>query len=132
MTQTPPPAFADAHTLDWLAAADDPQLDLLDFGVIGFEADNGAVVRRYNRTESTGSGLNRSDVVGEPLFSTVAQCMNNYLIAQRFADARADGTALDETLPFVFTLRMRPTPVVLRLLTAPGQALAYVLVQRQR
>ena len=68
--------------------------------------------------------------MGHPLFSEVAQCMNNYLVAQRFDDAQADGTVLDEQLPYVFTLRMRPTPVVLRLLSAPGRPLRFVLVQR--
>lgn len=88
-------------------------------------------MQRYNRTESVGSGLALAEVMGRPLFGEVAQCMNNYLVAQRFEDALADGTVLDAQLPYVFTLRMRPTPVVLRLLAAPGRALRFVLVQRR-
>jgi hypothetical protein len=53
------------------------------------------------------------------------------MVAQRFEDAHADGTALDETIPYVLTLRMRPTKVRLRLLAQPGAAIRYVLVQRQ-
>ena len=53
-------------------------------------------------------------------------------MAQRFDDVLAGETALDETLDYVFTLRMRPTPVVLRLLFAPDVALRYVVVLRQR
>ena len=106
-------------------------LDTLDYGVIGFGLDAEAVVQRYNRTESVGSGLALAEVMGRPLFGEVAQCMNNYLVAQRFEDALADGTVLDAQLPYVFTLRMRPAPVVLRLLAAPGRALRFVLVQRR-
>jgi photoactive yellow protein len=123
--------FQDADLLDQLCGAEPAALDTLDFGVIGFGLDAEAVVQRYNRTESLGSGLALSDVMGRPLFAEVAQCMNNYLVAQRFEDALADGTALDAQLPYVFTLRMRPTPVVLRLLAAPGRALRFVLVQRR-
>jgi hypothetical protein len=56
--------------------------------------------------------------------------MNNFMVAQRFDDAGADGTALDLTVPYVLTLRMRPTKVQLRLLAAPGARCRYVLVQR--
>ena len=52
--------------------------------------------------------------------------MNNFMVAQRFADE----AVLDATLPYVLTLRMRPTPVTLRLLQIPGVARSYVLVQR--
>ena len=38
--------------------------------------------------------------------------MNNYLVAQRFIDE----PEIDDTIDFVLTLRMRPTPVKLRLL----------------
>lgn len=124
------PAFDDAGLLAWLCEADAEQLDTLAFGIIGFGLDAEAVVRRYNRFEREASGLAIGQVLGLPLFGQVAQCMNNYLVAQRFADALADGTPLDETLPYVFTLRMRPTPVVLRLLAAPGVDQRFVVVQR--
>ena len=132
MQQQPFPAFDDAGLLGWLCDADATQLDGLDFGVIGFGPDAEAVVTRYNRFEREASGLAVDQVVGRPLFDQVAQCMNNYLVAQRFADALADGAPLDATLPYVFTLRMRPTPVVLRLLAVPERALRFVVVQRTR
>jgi photoactive yellow protein len=130
MQQAPLPGFSDAGLHGWLCTVDDAQLDALDVGVIGFGLDADAVVQRYNRFEREASGLATDQVVGRPLFAQVAQCMNNYLVAQRFEDALADGTPLDETLPYVFTLRMRPTPVVLRLLAAPGAAQRFVVVQR--
>jgi photoactive yellow protein len=112
-----------------LAALSDMQLDDLSFGVIGFDADT--VVQRYNRFESQAAGLSPQAVLGQPFFTSVAPCMNNFMVAQRFEDALTDSGALDLTIPYVLTLRMRPTKVQLRLLAVPGAALRYVLVQRQ-
>lgn len=107
---------------------DDAALDALPFGVIGIDA--GDQVRCYNACESRAAGLAPEAVIGHPLFTEVAQCMNNYLVAQRFEDARAAAQPLDETLDFTLTWRMRPTRTRLRLLWAPGHALGYVLLHR--
>ena len=111
-----------------LAELDAEQLDDLEFGVIGIDAE--AVVRLYNSCESKFAGLSPSRVLGQPLFTSVAPCMNNYMVAQRFEDAAADGNLLDATIDYVLTLRMRPVKVKLRLLAAPGAARRYVLVRR--
>jgi photoactive yellow protein len=104
-------------------------LDGLAFGVIGFDAE--AVVRRFNAFESHASGMAPERVLGEALFNTVAPCMNNFLVCQRFEDAAADGAVLDEVIDYVLTLRMKPTKVRLRLLAAPNLSLRYVLVDRR-
>jgi hypothetical protein len=57
--------------------------------------------------------------------------MNNFMVAQRFEDAEDDGVALDDTIDYVLTLRMRPVKVKLRLLAEPGSDQRYVLVQRK-
>ncbi len=113
-----------AATLD---AMTDERLDELDFGVIGFAA-NGRV-NAYNRFEAEAAGLAKSTVMGRLLFDEVAPCMNNYLVAQRFADAADAGASLDVTIDYVLTLRMKPIRVALRLLASPGGR-AYVLVRR--
>jgi photoactive yellow protein len=105
------------------------QLDRLDFGVIGFGADTN--VSQYNQTESEAAGLTAPRVLGQPLFTNVAPCLNNFMVAQRFEDAQDDGAALDDTIDYVLTLRMRPVKVKLRLLAAPGSEQRYVLVQRK-
>ncbi|NMM37968.1 MAG: phosphonate transporter [Glaciimonas sp.] len=104
-------------------------LDQLDFGVIGF--DSKTVVRLYNEFESKAAGLTSQRVLGHPLFTVVAPCMNNFLVAQRFEDAVETGTALDVTIDYVLTLRMRPVKVALRLLAAPRAAIRYLLVNRR-
>jgi len=112
-----------------LAQLADDELDRLDFGVIGFDDDTN--VCQYNRTESEAAGLTPPRVLGQPLFTNVAPCLNNFMVAQRFEDAEDDGTALDATIDYVLTLRMRPVKVRLRLLATPGSPLRYVLVERK-
>lgn len=111
-----------------LAELSAEQIDGLAFGVIGFDGDT--VVRAYNATESRLAGLSPSRVIGQALFTAVAPCMNNYMVAQRFQDAAADGSGLDATIDYVLTLRMRPVKVKLRLIAKPGAKLRYVVVDR--
>lgn len=121
-------SFNEATLLDRLDLLSDTELDELDFGVIGFDTEG--VVQRYNAFESKAAGLSLSRVVGHALFTVVAPCMNNYLVAQRFEDAAAADETLDDIIPYVLTLRMRPVKVHLRLLARPAIAHRYVLVER--
>ncbi|MDO9074304.1 MAG: PAS domain-containing protein [Rubrivivax sp.] len=121
-------SFAEPALQARLDGCRDAELDTLAFGVIGFDAQG--LVRRYNRHESQAAGLSPERVLGHPLFTVVAPCMNNFMVAQRFDDAAAEGSVLDLTLPYVLTLRMRPTKVQLRLLSCAGATCRYVLVQR--
>ena len=99
------------------------RFDELDFGVIAMDLE--ATVIAYNQAESKLSGLAADRVVGLHFFSAVAPCTNNYLVAARF-----DESDLDDTIPYVFTLRMRPTPVRLRLLKRADANHQYLLVAR--
>jgi photoactive yellow protein len=111
-----------------LAALDDNGLDDLDFGVIGFTTDGR--ICRYNRHETQATGLSQARVLGRQVFDDVAQCMNNYLVAQRFEDALASQQPLDQVIDYVLTWRMKPTPVALRLLARPPAAMQYLALQR--
>lgn len=104
------------------------ELDLLDFGVIGF--DRATVVQAFNAFEAKAAGLRPGSVVGQPLFKVVAPCMNNFMVAGQFEHAVASGARLDAVIQYVLTLRMRPTRVLLRLVAHPQSPLHYVLVQR--
>jgi photoactive yellow protein len=128
MTLTIAPAFDEPDLLSNLSSLSENELDTLAFGVIGFDAKG--VVRRYNAFEAEAAGLSPSRVIGQTLFTVVAPCMNNYLVAQRFEDAATDDGVLDATIDYVLTLRMRPVKVRLRLLAATDAAHRYVLVQR--
>lgn len=123
MTTTVDIAFEDVTATD-LATMPDMVRDDLAFGVIGI--DRGGIARIYNATESRLAGLSPSSVIGVPFFEAVAQCMNNFMVAQRFEDS----DDVDEIVPFVLTLRMRPTPVRLRLVASPAEPLRFVLIER--
>ncbi len=129
MSAHKPLLFQDDDVYVRLGTMATAELDSLEFGVIGFDADT--VVGVYNAFESRCAGLAPERVLGQPLFNVVAPCMNNFMVAQRFEDAAATGEALDATIDYVLTLRMRPVKVALRLLAPAGSGLRYVLVNRR-
>jgi photoactive yellow protein len=98
--------------------------DHLPFGVIGLDADG--IARIYNRTEARMAGLDPKTVLNQSFFDVVAQCMNNFMVAQRFEDE----PDLDKIIRYTLTLRMRPTPVRLRLLAGRSEPLRFILVDR--
>lgn len=114
----------DAVTLADLESMSVAERDALPFGVVGFGADT--IVQTYNATEARMSGLDPATVIGVPFFDAVAQCMNNFMVAQRFEDE----PSIDDIVPYVLTLRMRPTRVRLRLLAVPDMPRRYVLIER--
>lgn len=128
MTQAHLLAFSDPQALHILHACTAEALDTTRFGVIAFDA--GGIIRRYNRHEEEVTGLKRERVMGCHVFTDIAQCMNNYLVAQKYEDAATANRALDEIMDFVLTWRMKPTPVALRLLRAPDVELQYLLLKR--
>ena len=107
-----------------LDAMSEQERDALPYGVVGFVADT--IVQTYNATEARLSGLDPATVIGVPFFEAVAQCMNNFMVAQRFEDE----PELDDIVPYVLTLRMRPTKVRLRLLATAEILRRYVLIER--
>lgn len=121
-------SFSQPDVLQRLAASTDEVLDEVDFGVIAFDKEG--FIQRYNRTEVQLTGLKRERVIGRHVFTDIAQCMNNFLVAQKYEDALQGQQNLDATLDFVLTWRMRPTPVQLRLLYSVDITLRYLLLQR--
>jgi photoactive yellow protein len=111
-------------TLTQLEAATDAERDALPFGVIGLAPDGTAEV--YNATESRLAGIGPAKIMGVPFFEAIGQCMNNYLVAQRYQDE----PVLDAIVPYVLTLRMKPTKVRLRLLQGPEARRHYLLIER--
>jgi photoactive yellow protein len=115
--------FTDTDLLDRLELADDTELDDLPFGVVAMSKDG--TVTSYNAAESRLSGLTSANVIGRNFFSAVAPCTNNFLVAYRFETE----SVLDAMIDYVFTLRIRPTPVRLRLLKQPARRRMYLAVE---
>ncbi len=117
------PAFDDPDLVGRLVQMSGADFDALAFGVIAFDFDDKVVV--YNAYESQRAGISAERVLGRNVFVEVAPCTNNFLVAQRFVDH----PDLDEQLDYVFTLRMQPTPVRLRLVAKSEAALRFMLVR---
>jgi photoactive yellow protein len=119
--------FTDPGLLDALEAAPLDRIDDFGFGLIVMDRDGD--VLGDNQAESQLSGLPVSEVTGRNFFVEVGPCTNNYLIAQRYQDSASQQVDLDEELDYVFTYRMAPTPVRLRLLARRGSLRQYLAVQ---
>lgn len=117
--------FTDTDLLDRLEAADDPALDTLSFGVVAMSDDG--TVTSYNLAESQLSGLTPANVIGRNFFSSVAPCTNNFLVAHRFETE----PVLDAILDYVFTFRIKPIAVKLRLLKQTARRRMYLAVERR-
>ena len=118
--------FADPGLLDALEATPLDGIDDVGFGLIVMNRDG--QVTGYNQAESQLSGLPVPEVTGRNFFVEVGPCTNNYLVAQRYQDSVKLDEELDEQLDYVFTYRMSPTPVRLRLLARPGSPRQYLAV----
>ena len=108
--------------LDASSAGD---LDQMPFGVVRMTAADGRVVA-YNQYESKMSGLSPASVIGRRFFVEVAPCANNSTVAERFEQP----VDLDEFVDYVFTFRMLPISVRLRLLKSAAGVFQYLLVLR--
>jgi len=117
------PNFRAADILVDLADATADQLDDLPFGVV--RMDRLGIVADYNRFESNLSGLPPDRVIGKHFFEQIAPCTNNFMVASRFGE-----DSLDEQLDYVFTYKMKPTKVRLRLLKSPASGHQYLLVEK--
>lgn len=106
----------------WLAGSSQSTLDELAYGVV--EMDLAKIVLRYNATESNYSGLPARHVIGRQFFREVAPCSDNRHVAQRY-----DQSSLDETITYVFSLRMKPVPVTLRMIKLASVPTMYLLVR---
>jgi photoactive yellow protein len=116
--------FDDPEILGQLEGASANEIEAQNFGVVRMKAD--ATVTLYNVFESCLSGLDKKNVLGRNYFEEVAPCTNNYMVAQRFLDT----PEMDAIIPYVFSFRMKPTAVRLRLLRSASAKSMYLLVER--
>jgi photoactive yellow protein len=120
-----PAGFNAPGLFDWLEAAAPIDLDALHFGLIAMAQDG--TVEHYNAWEGQLSGLTPERVVGRQFFTSVAPCTNNFMVAHRFETE----PEIDDEIDYVFTFRLAPTRVHLRLLKRPGSRRMYMAVEHR-
>jgi photoactive yellow protein len=123
LTSPPAPSLRDVSLAD-LDAMSVAELDALPFGVIALDA--AGCVESYNLAEGRYAGMKAEAVIGRHFFTAVAPCMNTALVAGRLG---GEG-AVDETIDYVLTFRMRPTRVKVRLVKSPASDHRYILIER--
>jgi photoactive yellow protein len=120
-----PATFDDPGLFGWLERAAAEDLDALPFGVVAMATD--ATVEHYNATEGKLAGLTPDRIVGRHFFEAVAPCMNNFMVAERFATE----PEINDTINYILTFRMAPKKVKLRLLKRLGGRRIYLIVERR-
>lgn len=116
--------FDQPHLLSALCALNADAYDLADFGIVAMGLDH--VVTAYNLWESRLSGLSPANVIGRHFFTEIAPCTNNYMVSLRYEAAE-----LDEMVNYVFSYRLRPVKVRLRLLKSAEQGRQFLVVERE-
>jgi photoactive yellow protein len=114
--------ITDSDILSKLDSAGASQLDAEQFGIV--KMDHNGKVLEYNSAQSAFTGVQKSNAIGKHFFSEVAPCTNNFMVSQQFES----NSSLDSSIDYTFTLKMKPTPVKLRLLKSPKAQ--YLLVKK--
>jgi photoactive yellow protein len=121
-TLTDTPSFDSPDLPRWLESATNDDLDNLPFGLVALNLD--ASVAWYNKAEGRLSGLTPDRMLGRQFFTSVAPCTNNFMVAHRF-ETEPD---LDAIIDYVFTFRLAPLKVRLRLLKRQDSSRWYLAV----
>jgi photoactive yellow protein len=119
-SDTFPASLTAPDLFDWLQSASQADMDRLSFGIVGMSPDG--LIEHYNLAESRLSGLTPERILGRHFFTSVAPCTNNFMVAHRFETE----SEIDAMIDYVFTFRLAPTKVRLRLMKRPNARLMYL------
>ena len=113
-------------SIEDLESKTDDELDQFKFGIIGSEKESHTCTR-YNKYEVDLSGLTKAYVIGKNFYVDVAPCTNNFLVYNRFETE----SNLEEAIDYVFTYKLSPTKVKLRMLKSQKFSTEYLLVLKK-
>jgi len=120
------PAFDAPDLAAALELLDPRELDRLGFGLVSMHRDG--TVTGYNRFESERAGLEPERVLSRNFFIGVGPCTNNPMIAGRFVTSHHRDEDLDEEIDYVFSFRLKTTPVRLRMMARAGSEQQFLAV----
>ncbi len=115
--------FDQSDLLSALCSVNSEEYDRAPFGIVAMGLDS--IVTSYNAWESQLSGLRPTAVLGRHFFTEIAPCTNNFMVALRYEEVD-----LDEVLNYVFSYRLRPVAVRLRLLKSSAAVRQFLVVER--
>ena len=113
-------------SIEDLESKTDDELDQLNFGVVASEKEN-HICTRYNKYEADLAGLSKDYVIGKNFYVDVAPCTNNFLVYNRYETE----SNLAEEIDYVFTYKLSPTKVKLRMLKSQNFSTEYLLVLKK-
>lgn len=102
--------FDDADILTALKQTNEADLNQADFGIVKMNHDG--IVQFYSDGQTTISSVAADHAKGKVFFTDVAPCTNNFLVSGVFESE----LTVDKTLSYVYTVKMKPTQIKIRLL----------------
>jgi photoactive yellow protein len=102
--------------------------DSKDFGIV--KVDDTGIIQLYNKYESELAGVPVANAEGRNFFTQVAICTNNRLFYGKFKDGVLK-KQLDATFYYVFTYKMKPTNVVIKLYRDPNTQTNWIFIKKR-
>jgi photoactive yellow protein len=121
-----PDSFVPAEVLAATGVLSRQEVDALSFGAV--QCDDTGRVLLYNRAQAAFANLESSRVEGRNFFTQVAPCSNNVLFHGEFKRGVASN-CLNKTFAYVFTYRMKPTPVQIHLYRDPTSRTNWIFIR---
>jgi photoactive yellow protein len=121
-------SFITPEFLQSLPSLSRVEADAQIFGLI--KVNDVGLILLFNKVESELASIPVAQAEGKNFFTQVAPCTNNRLFYGRFKDGVAQNQ-LDVEFDYIFTYRMRPTQVKIRLYRHLPSQTNYVFVLRK-
>ena len=120
-------SFVSESFLKSLATVTRESADAEEYGVL--KVDNQGTILLYNKYLSEFSGIDPASAEGRSYFTQIAPCTNNRLFYGKFKAGLAAGE-LDESFPYTFSYKMKPTAVDVHMVRDEASETNWVFVQK--
>ena len=118
------PQFKQEDLFDVLEHYEAKDFNKFDYGVV--RMDRSGNIKAYNSYNSDLAADASKEVMGQNFFTQVAPCTNNFMVAEKYDSFEGK---LDETLDYILTYRVKPSPVTLRMLAKNSSENQYLLIR---
>lgn len=102
--------------------------DSKNYGVV--KVDDAGIIQLYNKYESELAGVLVANAEGKNFFTQVAICTNNRLFYGKFKEGIGKGQ-LDTTFYYVFTYKMKPTNVIIRIYRDSATKTNWIFIKKR-